>query len=237
EALAQVLETYTEDALRISVLDARQWLLARAGSLSDETRPDNGASPFLAWLYRMALGREDFPALEDARRSGRLTAPEVDAAFAGDRGFAWYRNGRQRVGRAVVPVDHEGRLIGAVVVEQSTDSLLAETNSAFNQLFLYTALATGLAAFGLLAYASWLSWRIRRLNRAADAAIGEDGKIRPHLLSSRAGDEIGDLTRSYSRLLGRLRDYTDYLRSLSGKLSHELRTPLAVMKSSLDNLE
>src|SRR5690606_15495421 len=51
EALAQVLETYTEDALRISVLDARQWLLARAGSLSDETRPDNGASPFLAWLY------------------------------------------------------------------------------------------------------------------------------------------------------------------------------------------
>jgi signal transduction histidine kinase len=52
-----------------------------------------------------------------------------------------------------------------------------------------------------------------------------------------AGDEIGDLGRSYKQLLGRLDEYTQYLKTLTGKLSHELRTPLAIIRSSLDNLE
>ena len=34
-----------------------------------------------------------------------------------------------------------------------------------------------------------------------------------------------------------LSGYTDYLRTLKGKLAHELRTPLAVVSTSLDNLE
>jgi two-component system sensor histidine kinase ChvG len=45
------------------------------------------------------------------------------------------------------------------------------------------------------------------------------------------------LSRSFEDLLGRLRDYTDYLQSLKSKLSHELRTPLAIVATSLDNLE
>ena len=39
------------------------------------------------------------------------------------------------------------------------------------------------------------------------------------------------------RLLDQVSAYTDYLRTLGGKLSHELATPLAVVKSSLENLE
>jgi two-component system sensor histidine kinase ChvG len=38
-------------------------------------------------------------------------------------------------------------------------------------------------------------------------------------------------------LLEEVAAYTDYLRSLAGKLSHELHTPLAVVRSSLENLE
>jgi len=56
------------------------------------------------------------------------------------------------------------------------------------------------------------------------------------LPASRAGDEIGDLSRSFDALLRELRQYNDYLRTLAGKLSHELNTPLAVVRSSLDNL-
>lgn len=52
-----------------------------------------------------------------------------------------------------------------------------------------------------------------------------------------AGDEIGALARSFAQLLARLREHTQYLRSLASKLSHELRTPLAVVTTSLDNLE
>ena len=34
-------------------------------------------------------------------------------------------------------------------------------------------------------------------------------------------------------LLGRLNEYTGYLRTLAGKLAHEIRTPLTIVRSSL----
>jgi len=52
-----------------------------------------------------------------------------------------------------------------------------------------------------------------------------------------ASDELGDLARSFARLVDEVAAYTDYLRTLASKLSHELNTPLAIVKSSLDNLE
>jgi len=55
------------------------------------------------------------------------------------------------------------------------------------------------------------------------------------LLASK--DEIGDLARSFARLLDDVNAYTEYLRTLASKLSHELQTPLAIVKSSLDNLD
>ena len=55
--------------------------------------------------------------------------------------------------------------------------------------------------------------------------------------SALAGDEIGDLSRSFSSVLQQLGNYNDYLQSLASKLSHELRTPLTIVQSSLENLE
>jgi signal transduction histidine kinase len=79
--------------------------------------------------------------------------------------------------------------------------------------------------------------RIRRLSRASSQVINADGSLNDNFPVSHSNDEIGELSRQYAQLLERLRDYTDYLRSLSRKLSHELRTPIAVIQSSLDNLE
>ncbi|HEY3851554.1 MAG TPA: ATP-binding protein, partial [Steroidobacteraceae bacterium] len=47
----------------------------------------------------------------------------------------------------------------------------------------------------------------------------------------------GALARGFERLLARLNEHTQYLRTLGGKLAHELRTPLTIVRSSLDNLE
>ncbi|HLU06403.1 MAG TPA: ATP-binding protein, partial [Woeseiaceae bacterium] len=55
--------------------------------------------------------------------------------------------------------------------------------------------------------------------------------------SAGAGDEIGDLSRSFSSVLRRLGEYNEYLRTLASKLSHEMRTPLTIVTSSLENLE
>jgi signal transduction histidine kinase len=75
------------------------------------------------------------------------------------------------------------------------------------------------------------------LSRAASHAIREDGLVLEDFPRSHAADEIGELSRRYADLLDRLREYNDYLRSLSRKLSHELRTPVAVIQTSLENLE
>jgi two-component system sensor histidine kinase ChvG len=79
--------------------------------------------------------------------------------------------------------------------------------------------------------------RVRRLAGAATAALGPRGEIHSAMPGTTAGDELGALARSFAALLERLREHTQYLRTLASKLSHELRTPLAVVTTSLDNLE
>jgi signal transduction histidine kinase len=101
----------------------------------------------------------------------------------------------------------------------------------------FTLFASLLVAFGLLSYATLLSFRVRRLARAAETALTPEGEIHPAMPGRGAGDEIGDLARSFTDLLNRLREYTEYLTTLKAKLAHELRTPLAVVSTSLDNLE
>lgn len=251
DELTRAVAVFARDDLRLQVVSVNQWLLAEAGSLEQplenqavDTLPEQHG--LILWLYRLALSNERLPPLLSSRDSGQVDAAEVTEVLRGNRSSTqdkkaaqgWYQWGKQRVGRAAVPVlDANNQVVAVVVAEQSSDTVLALTNTAFNRLFFYTLLATGITGLGLLSYASWLSLRIRRLSRAAASAIDDSGRIRDSFPRSRAADEVGDLTRNYGALLARLREYTDYLRTLSGKLSHELRTPLAVVRSSLDNLE
>jgi signal transduction histidine kinase len=122
------------------------------------------------------------------------------------------------------------------MLQQSTDAILSLRNQGLVRLMNVTLIATLLVAATLLGYATWLSRRIRRLSVAAEAALDSDD-LRSALPSSGSGDEVGDLSRSFSHVLRQLGDYNDYLRSLASKLSHELRTPLAIVTSSLENLE
>src|SRR5207302_7270399 len=92
-------------------------------------------------------------------------------------------------------------------------------------------------ALTLLAFASRLSTRLSRLRDEADAAIDSQGRVRKLIHGSAAGDEIGDLSRSFSTVLERLAQYNAYLENMAGRLSHELRTPIAVVRSSLENLK
>ena len=131
-----------------------------------------------------------------------------------------------------------GEVRGALLLEQAGDALPLLTNRALLLLIgasLFTLLVAGTLLF---AFASVLGVRIRRLRNAAERAIragGQmDAQVQP-LLGAR--DEIGDLARSFARLLDEVNAYTDYLRTLASKLSHELQTPLAIVKSSLDNLD
>ena len=82
-----------------------------------------------------------------------------------------------------------------------------------------------------------MTLRISRLGAASETALGREGNVARVLPEADAPDELGDLSRSFSSLLGRLDEYTGYLRTLAGKLAHEIRTPLTIIRSSLENLE
>lgn len=225
---------YDDFETRIEVINQQGWLLAQSGRVREIETNGNW---FLGNLYQLALNNTVLPALDIPYRQGRMDSEEIYQALSGKTQTQWYERNNQRIARAAIPIQRYGNIVGAVAVTQSTESLTADTNAAFNRLFYYLIIAIAALAFGLLAYASLLSFRIRRLSKAADHAITDDGKIKPDFIRAGFNDEIGDLTRSYGNLLSRLHDYTDYLRTLASKLSHELRTPLAVVRSSLENLE
>ena len=125
---------------------------------------------------------------------------------------------------------------GAVIVEETTNAVLAERNRAFERLFSIVLATLLVGSVALTLFASRLSARIRRLRDEAEAAIDEHGRVRGAVTASAAGDEIGDLSRSFSSVLSRLAQYASYQQNMASRLSHELRTPVAVVRSSLDNL-
>jgi dedicated sortase system histidine kinase len=236
---------------RIWVLDVNHRVIAQAGSLRAPPAaedPDKGrvmrfwdaaADVMVRPILRLAMSEPNEDFQDIAPGTYRLEGREIDEALAGQTGT------RRRLtpdSRAVVlsaahPVWQEDRVVGAVLVEETTNDVLALRNRAFEKLFaaLLVVYLGGTAA--LLAFATRLSLRIRRLRDEAESAIDPHGRVVGSVGGSGDGDELGDLSRSFAGILRRLQQYTGYLESLAGRLSHELRTPVAVVRSSLDNLK
>jgi len=240
-ALKDAIDIFQLPGLRLRVLNHTGWELADTGlNPAQATRPQ--AHWMLSSLYSAALKGATRPT-RPTTATGRLGGEEITQALQGSADRRWYESNQQQLGSAAAPIFYHNNgheVIGVVVVERSNRVLLSLTNSAFNRLLLLSMGAALLAGLGLLGYASWLSWRIRRLSVAAQQAVSADGQIQdpdrywPHAV---ANDELDELSHHYRGLLIRLQAYTDYLKTLANKLSHELRTPLAVVRSSLDNLE
>ncbi|WP_417538811.1 ATP-binding protein [Marinobacter sp.] len=123
-----------------------------------------------------------------------------------------------------------------LVLEQSLDQLLTLAGSTLGSVIARSTLIIIGLTLVLLGYASWLSWRIARLQRAVSATIDQDGRIIGTLPGSGAKDELGQLQNHFAQMADRLHGYNRYLESFSRRLSHELKTPVAVVRSSLENL-
>jgi two-component system, OmpR family, sensor histidine kinase ChvG len=136
---------------------------------------------------------------------------------------------------AIAGVDRR-QTLGFVQIVETTERSLALRDKALTQLLDFTLIASALAVTLMFAFAAWLAVRLARLRRASESALTREGLVTTFPETS-APDELGDMARSFSMLLGRLNEYTGYLRTLAGKLAHEIRTPLTIVRSSLDNLE
>ncbi len=225
---------------RFRVVNRDGWVLSDAGDVESGAAAAGASATTLAErLFRSLLRRDDagYGTLEEP--FGRLGDAALRAALDGEPATAWFRRGPEdsAIVAAAAPIRGPDGVLGAVLLEQASDPILTLTNRALMRLMTFTLLASLLAAAGLLAYATFLSLRVRKLARAAETALGPKGEIQVAVPGRGARDELGDLARSFADLLRRLREHTDYLRTLTSKLSHELRTPLAVVSTSLDNLE
>ena len=237
--LTVLAEKLVQPGTRMLLTDRNGWRIAAVGSPGTATQPPQGAvSNWLRVAYKALVEPGTEPAFAEPDPGGLERQPYIATALDGSSSESWFRS--LDSGRAIVavaePVSGDGTTIGSVVLQQGTDAILSLRNEGLARLMNVTIIATLLVAAALLGYASWLSRRIRRLSLAAEDAV-EGPSLRVALPSAGSGDEIGDLSRSFSYVLGQLADYNDYLRSLASKLSHELRTPLAIVTSSLENLE
>ncbi|MCL7942999.1 ATP-binding protein [Marinobacter sp. ATCH36] len=215
------------------LLEPDGWVIARQARESEQERPEFDSLSPLQILERISLNGlralvrfyqpEPVPLENDSHR--------MDADKLPEQGLVRHRDGDTYM-LVKQPLDN-GRVL---VLEESLDQLLALSGSTLGSVIARSVpLITGLMLV-LLGYASWLSWRITRLQRAVSASVDDDGRVIGALPPARAKDELGDLSRQFSHMVERLQGYTNYLESFSRRLSHELKTPIAVVRSSLENL-
>ena len=176
---------------------------------------------------------------DDLAGASRLQGDEVNSALSGKVDTRWRSSpdGKAIIVSAAVPVWVEGKVHGAVVVEETTTGIQILSRQAAASLFNKTLIVFFIVTIVLFLFASRLSYRIRRLSEEAEKAIDEHGRVLGNFTTSEARDEIGELSKNYASMLDRLKEYNSYLENMSGSLSHELRTPIAVVQSSLDQLQ
>lgn len=240
-----LLRGLTPAGARTWVVDTQRRVIALDGGLKTRAEENVEATDapvtgsLIHALYRLVLTQPAEEFQDDLSAASQLDAPAVVSALRGQDAARWRQTPDRRASilTAAVPVRAKGAVVGAVAVEETSNGILILQNSALETLINFSALTLSLVVIVLLLVATNLSWRVRRLRDAAEAAIGTDGRVRDVTISVDARDELGDLARSFRGMLERLAQYNRYLETMAGKLSHELRTPISVARSSLENLD
>ncbi|MEM6819717.1 MAG: ATP-binding protein [Pseudomonadota bacterium] len=198
-----------------------------------DSQPNEAAAPWLARLFQGGRTTQ-----ETAHRGFDQRSRWLNSLLQGD---ATSRRARQAgserlISEVAIPLESNGEIVAGLVLRQPTDAILSLTNPVRTRMTLAVLGVTVLVVALLLAFATVLSLRVRRLSHAASTALDARGRITTTLPGSTAKDEVGDVARGFESLLRKLDEQQTWLQSLADNLSHELRTPIAVVQSSLDNL-
>ncbi len=240
-----ILESLNRQQSKIQVVDSNQHIRASFGSLTkkeEENLEDNGLlshiNLFLAPLYRLFTEPFATDFNDPKSQPSTLNIEGIRGALMGNSTISSYRiaEGQVEVMAAMVPLHEKGEVVGAVVVEQTTNSILALKNRVIRESIGLTLLVLFFGGFGLLIYSFRISSRIRQLRDQASQAIGDNGQILNIAAPAQAHDEIGDLSRTLHTVLSQLKAQGQYREKMADNLEHEMRTPLASVSASLKNL-
>jgi len=242
-----MLQRVVRPASRTWVVDKHNRVLAVAGDLkqgeyssAEETSYNKTGilTGIVRSVYRLLLKQPAQNFEDELQSASYLQVQSVQSALQGKAATSWRDtpDKRARILTASYPVMKNGKTIGVIAIEETSNAILIFQNRAMEILINLSVMTFLITVVVLLGYATRLSVRIMRLRDETERAITPEGRIAGNIKRSGQQDEIGDLSRSFSDMLLRLSEYNRYLESMAGKLSHELRTPITVVRSSLENL-
>ncbi|MCW8934139.1 MAG: proteobacterial dedicated sortase system histidine kinase [Gammaproteobacteria bacterium] len=242
----EMLKRIVRPESRTWIIDQGYRVLAVAGDIKQGGQTNTGihekrsfASKMVSLFYHLLLTQPAQNFKDDLSSVSYLRGEVVQSALSGEPSTSWRDtpDKRARILTASYPVILNNKVLGAIAIEETSNSILILQNRAMEILINLSVLTFLITVVVLLSYATRLSVRIRRLRDETEQAISNEGRIEKSFKITDSSDEIGDLSRSFADMLTRLSEYNRYLETMAGKLSHELRTPITVVRSSLENMQ
>jgi len=245
---------------RIRVVDTKGRLLADT-SLADIVIPDEEPEYFKyeksiaaqdTILYRIAvypintLEKLLFPPAPDLGSgeyySGKLLfdGDEVLSALDGRYGATTrLSSGGQRSINlySAIPVYKtrmEEEVIGAILVSRSTYQVLSylyELRLDIIRIFIIFLCLSAILSFAL---AMNITIPMVRLKNEAGEILDNSGNFRNHFTGFKRGDEIGELSRSLTRLSSDLENKMDFIDKFTSDILHELKNPLSTIRGAAE---
>ena len=221
------------------VIDTRN-LLARNIVQTAELPPIDDWSRFqdaAARVYDGVMGVRPFARLDpyfEAGKDGRVYR-EVNTALQGDAATAERVDERNKLVLSVaMPIQRFRAIYGVLFVSTEggdIDDILREERAALIEVFV---LAFAVMLVSSLYLSGTIAEPIKKLAEAADRVrSGRGGRETVPDIGER-GDEIGDLSRSFSAMTRALYDRIDAIESFAADVAHELKNPLTSLKSAVE---
>ena len=249
--LTKILQGLDQPRSLIWILDKEQRVRAVVGGLSAPVDQGEVDSPIPNWLQRIYQGLQSHITALPGRPGEQFVDFPTDVTHRPDKIFSAILKGEARAHArpsldekaqiivAGYPIRAGDEILGAVVVEQSSNVVLALQYRLLRNLTLATILVFAFVVAALFMFAWRLTSRVRWLHTTTEKAITAEGRVVEERIPGRnyPADELGDLGRSITSMLRRLSGYTRYLEGMPDTLAHEMNNPLNVVSSSLQILE
>lgn len=240
---------------RLRVIGASGLLLAdssRLGPRAEQEPPSEEPPPGVreGFLYRLGafpfrLYRRVWLRKYSSYESGdfysgtdRLLGDEVKAALDGRYGAATRISGGQRSVTlyTAIPIRSRGRVVGAVVVSQSTLGILQTLDAVRLEIFKVVLASVAVAIVLTLMVSTTIARPLQRLRREARAIVDRRGRLKGSFSGSTGNDEIADLARALEQLTAQLRGHIAFIEAFASDVSHEFKNPLASIRSAAEVL-
>ncbi len=202
----------------------------------------------LATGNRVSLLFVNWVAARGSGQQAQLTTPVVDSNPTSDTRMSFslayqaVQTGKPASGtelngtiaEAAYPITHAGRISAVIVASSSVSDVLHNVSIVRQQILIASGIALLLALIGGYLVARWLTWRMKRLEVAAEQ-VAAGNFSRPIPVDS--SDELGQLAMTFNDMQRQLAQLELAREKFIATASHELRTPIFSLGGFVELLE